>query len=132
MSRLDRLLGEKKRSVAHKDNDILKRSTIEIRVSFHVKTNWQNFTSPHQTFSEMEAVQTRIVDVIKVSASNGDLDISGLSVDLNSFSSDLSEPNCPDGTTIKWNSLTCGEAIVSKILQSNYNSVNIWIMYPVV
>lgn len=124
--------GRKKRSVAHKDNDILKRSTIEIRVSFHVKTNWQNFTSPDQTFSEMEAVQTRIVDVIKVSASNGDLDISGLSVDLNSFSSDLSEPNCPDGTTIKWNSLTCGEAIVSKILQRNYNSVNIWIMYPVV
>lgn len=76
----------------------------------------------------MEAVQTRIVDVIKVSASNGDLDISGLSVDLNSFSSDLSEPNCPDGTTLKWSSLTCGKAIVSKILERNYNSDNIWIM----
>lgn len=80
----------------------------------------------------MEAVQTRIVNVIKISASNGDLDIGGLSVDLNSFSSDISEPNYPDGTTIKSNSLTCGKAIVSKILERNYNSINIWIMYPVV
>lgn len=112
--------GRRRRSVDHKGIAIIKRSTIEIRVSFHVKTNWQNFTPSIDTLLEMEGVQKKIVDVIKISAENGDLDVGGLLVDLSSFASDLSEPNCPDGTTIKWSSLTCGKSIVSKNLMKSF------------
>lgn len=94
-------------SVVQEVIEIGKRSTVDIRVSFHVKTDWQNFTPSTETFIEMEAVQKKIVDVIKVSAADGDLDVDGLSLDLNSFTSNVSEPNCPDGTTIKWKSFTC-------------------------
>lgn len=109
--------GRRRRSFAHEDIEIEKRSTIEIRVSFHVKTDWQNCTPSTETFLEMEAVQKRIVDVIKVSAADGDLDVDGLSLDLDSFTSNVSEPNCPDGTTVKWGSLTCGKAIFSKCFE---------------
>lgn len=111
--------GRRRRSIAHEDIEIQKRSTVQIRVSFHVKTNWQNFTPSIDTFLEMEAVQKRIVDVIKLSAENGDLDIGGFSVDLDSFTSDVSEPNCPDGTAIKWGSLTCVPCPVGTYLKKS-------------
>lgn len=63
---------------------------------------------------------------------NGDLDIGGLLVDLNFFFSDISEFNCFDGMIIKLNFLICGKVIVFKILERNYNLINIWIMYFVV
>lgn len=59
---------------------------------------------------------------------NGDLDISGLLVDLNFFFSDFSELNCFDGMILKWSFLICGKVIVFKILERNYNLDNIWIM----
>lgn len=109
--------GRMRRSVPHEDIEIEKRSTVEIRVSFQVKTDWQNSTPSLDTFLEMEALQKRIFEVIKLSAGRGDLDIGGLSLDLNSFTSNVSEPNCPDGTAIKLGSLTCGKAIVSKFFE---------------
>lgn len=99
--------GRRRRSVAYEDIEIEKRSTVEIRVSFQVKTDWQNSTPSLDTFLEMEALQKRIFEVIKLSAERGDLAIGGLSLDLNSFTSNVSEPNCPDGTAIKLESLTC-------------------------
>lgn len=115
--------GRRRRSVVQEVIEIGKRSTVEIRVSFHVKTDWQNSTPSTETFLEMEAVQKKIVDVIKVSAADGDLDVDGLSLDLNSFSSFVSEPNCPDGTTIRWESFTCGKAIVSKCFEMNFKLI---------
>lgn len=66
-------------------------------------------------FLEMEGVQKKIVDVIKVFVENGDLDVGGLLVDLSFFVSDLSELNCFDGMIIKWSFLICGKLIVLKI-----------------
>lgn len=115
-------VGRKRRSVDDNGVDILNRSIIEIRVSFNVKTNWQNMTPSLDTFLKMEAVQKNVFDVIKLSAENGDLDIGGMSLDLNSFKSYFSKPNCPDGTMNKQGFFTCVSCPVGTYLDKSITS----------
>ncbi|XP_048736999.2 sushi, von Willebrand factor type A, EGF and pentraxin domain-containing protein 1-like isoform X2 [Ostrea edulis] len=98
--------GKKKRDVL----DVLrgKRSTHEIRVEVTMTTTWYNFNSTGgTTFYFLEDVQKKVYDVVKATAAAGNLTVRGLSPDISSFALGYSNPNCPDGTIIRWSTLTC-------------------------
>jgi hypothetical protein len=106
----------RKRRALHKEGKIHKRSTHEIRVEMSLETTWYNFNSSNgETFSFLENLQTKMFDVIKRLGSNGNLTVRGMSPDVNSFQSGFSDAFCPDGTAIRWNTLTCGKPFFIKI-----------------
>lgn len=103
--------GKKKRDVL----DVLrgKRSTHEIRVEVTMTTTWYNFNSTGgTTFYFLEDVQKKVYDVVKATAAAGNLTVRGLSPDISSFALGYSNPNCPDGTIIRWSTLTCGKSFL--------------------
>ncbi|XP_061173454.1 sushi, von Willebrand factor type A, EGF and pentraxin domain-containing protein 1-like [Saccostrea echinata] len=86
----------------------VERSTHEIRVELTMITTWYNFNSTGgSTFYFLEEIQKKVFNVIKSSASNGNLTVRGLSPDLNSFVLGWSDPYCPEGSIIRWSTLTC-------------------------
>lgn len=92
-------------------NNVHKRSLNEIKVKFFVITTWQNLNPSIETFLHMETIQQNIFGVIKESAKNGALNVSGLSPEMSSFSYSWSDPGCPDGMTVRWTTMTCGKLI---------------------
>lgn len=103
--------GRKKRTVREERGvHVHKRSTHEIRVEISLDTTWYNFNSSNgDTFRFLENLQTKMFDVVKQLGSNGDLTVRGLSPDANSFQLGFSDASCPDGTALRWNTLTCGK-----------------------
>lgn len=107
--------GKKKRDV----NSVLehvfhKRSTHEIRVEVKLTTTWYNFNSTgSSTFYFLEEVQKKVFDVMKLSATAGNLTVRGLSPDINSFVLGYSDPDCPKGTFVRWSTLSCGKNILN-------------------
>ncbi|XP_056020419.1 serine-rich adhesin for platelets-like isoform X3 [Ostrea edulis] len=98
--------GKKKRDVFN----ILrgKRSTHEIRVEVTMTTTWYDFNSTGATtFYFLEDVQKNMFNVIKSVASSGDLTVGGMVPDTNSFAIGWSDPNCPEGSIVRWSTLTC-------------------------
>lgn len=89
---------------------LYKRSTHEIRVEVKLATTWYNFNSTGgSTFYFLEDVQKKVFEVMKSSAIAGNLTVSGLSPDISSFTLGYSDPDCPEGTFVRWSSLTCGK-----------------------
>nr|XP_034325188.1 sushi, von Willebrand factor type A, EGF and pentraxin domain-containing protein 1-like [Crassostrea gigas] len=85
-----------------------KRSTHEIRVEVKLATTWYNFNSTGgSTFYFLEEVQKKLFEVMKSSATAGNLTVSGLSPDISSFALGYSDPDCPVGNIIRWSTLTC-------------------------
>jgi hypothetical protein len=90
-----------------------KRNTHEIRVEITIETTWFDFNSTGgATFYFLEDVQKNVFNVIKASSTAGDLTVRGLSPDINSFALGWSDPNCPDGQSVRWSTLTCGMNII--------------------
>ncbi|XP_061173453.1 sushi, von Willebrand factor type A, EGF and pentraxin domain-containing protein 1-like [Saccostrea echinata] len=96
-----------------------KRSTHEIRVEFTLTTSWHNFNSSNgDTFYFLEDIQTKMFNVIKQLGSYGNLTVRGLSPDINSFQLGYSDPFCPNGTAIRWSTLTCVPCSVGNYLDT--------------
>ncbi|XP_062607291.1 uncharacterized protein LOC134269086, partial [Saccostrea cucullata] len=96
-----------------------RRSTFKISVSFSVKTSWQNFISSVDTYNLMGMIQQSIFDIIKGLAVNGSFNVSGMDPDINSFSSGLSEPECPEGTAIKQSTMSCVPCSIGTYLDNS-------------
>lgn len=100
--------GKKKRDVIF-EKIRTKRNSHEIRVEITLTTTWYDFNATgSSTFFFLEEVQKNVFDTIKSSATAGTLIVRGLSPDISSFVLGYSDPECPEGTTIRWSSLTCG------------------------
>ncbi|XP_048737006.2 sushi, von Willebrand factor type A, EGF and pentraxin domain-containing protein 1-like isoform X2 [Ostrea edulis] len=112
--------GRKKRTVREERGvHVHKRSTHEIRVEISLDTTWYNFNSSNgDTFRFLENLQTKMFDVVKQLGSNGDLTVRGLSPDVNSFQLGFSDASCPDGTALRWNTLTCVPCSVGNYLNN--------------
>ncbi|XP_062600150.1 uncharacterized protein LOC134261766 [Saccostrea cucullata] len=115
------LTGRRKRSAdgEGKARNIPYNRTSEIRVSFFVETSWKNFESSNETFYSMEEIQKRIFDNIKKLAENGSFNVGGLDPDIDSFSSGLSDPECPEGTARKQNTMKCVPCSVGTFLDKS-------------
>lgn len=100
--------GKKKRDVIF-EKIRAKRNSHEIRVEVTLTTTWYDFNATgSSTFFFLEEVQKNVFDAIKSSATAGNLTVRGLSPEISSFVLGYSDPECPEGTTIRWSSLTCG------------------------
>ena len=85
------------------------RSTHEIIVMCRIYINTTDTSkTPAATFWENEDILIDIFNLIKQLGQNGTLDAAGLSPDVSSFANGYSEVTCPEGTTIRMSSLTCG------------------------
>lgn len=94
-----------------------KRSTHKIRVEITMETTWFDFNSTGgATFYFLEDIQKSIFNVIKASSVAGDLTVRGLSPDINSFALGWSDPDCPDGHSIRWSTLTCGMDVITILI----------------
>lgn len=105
--------GKKKRDINYVMEHVMsKRSTHEIRVEVKLATTWYDFNSTGgSTFYFLEEVQKKVFEVMKSSATAGNLTVSGLSPDISSFALGYSDPDCPVGNIIRWSTLTCGKKI---------------------
>uniref|UniRef100_K1QIC0 Sushi, von Willebrand factor type A, EGF and pentraxin domain-containing protein 1 n=1 Tax=Magallana gigas TaxID=29159 RepID=K1QIC0_MAGGI len=101
--------GKKKRDINYVMEHVMsKRSTHEIRVEVKLATTWYDFNSTGgSTFYFLEEVQKKVFEVMKSSATAGNLTVSGLSPDISSFALGYSDPDCPQGTFVRWSSLGC-------------------------
>jgi hypothetical protein len=97
------------------DNIRLKRAGSEIRVEIRLTSAWQNSNSSKSaSFEFAKNIQKQIFDRVQDLSRTGKLTVNGLAPDSGSFVMGNPNPVCPDGLSIRLNSLTCGQCQFAK------------------